>query len=90
MKKLFLLPLCMLALAGCKSYYRVTDTDTGKTYLTTSDSFNQRGSNQVATFKDNVTQSNVTLNSYEYRKMSEAEYQSDLAARQSTLPQSAK
>jgi uncharacterized protein YcfL len=90
MRKLLALSFCMLALAGCKSFYRVTDTDTGKTYLTTSDSFDQRGSNHVATFKDDVTKANVTLNSYEYRKMSEAEYQSDLAARQATLPPSAK
>ncbi len=90
MKTFAILSMAVLMIAGCKTYYRVSDTDTGKTYLTDSDSFRQTGSNNVATFEDKVTKANVTLNSYEYRKMTEAEYNADLAARQSRLPTSPK
>ncbi len=90
MKTLALLTLSALLIGGCKTYYRVADTDSGRTYLTDSDSFRQKGSNNVATFTDRVTESNVTLNSYEYRKMTEAEYKADLAARQLKLPTSPK
>jgi len=89
MRKSFLLTLALLT-SGCASYYRVTDVTTGKTYLSTSDSFRQEGSNRVATFKDEVTQSNVTLNHYEYRPMTKEEYDADLAARRSHLPVSPK
>ncbi len=80
----------LLLMAGCTSYYRITDTDTGRTYLTTSDSFKQMGSNNVVNFKDNITEKNVNLNSYEYREMKEAEYKADLAARQAQVPPSQK
>ena len=86
MKRLLILGAAALLLTGCAKYYRVTDNSSGDTYLTTSDTFKQEGSNRVATFRDRVTDANVTLNSYKFREMTEQEYKADLAARQSRLP----
>jgi hypothetical protein len=90
MRNLFLTTFLALMVAGCTSYYRVSDNESGRTYLTTSDTFRKEGSNRVATFRDTVTSNNVTLNSYEYRQMTKEEYDADLAARQSRLPVSPK
>lgn len=90
MKRQMMLIGLTALLAGCTSYYRVTDQSSGKTYLSTSDSFHVEGGNRVATFRDEVSKTNVTLNHYEYRQMSKDEYDRDLAARQAMMPVSPK
>lgn len=70
--------LCALAMitAGCKSYYRVTDPASGKTYYTTE--VNETGRAGAVKIKDEKTGSTVTLQSSEVKEISEDEFNAEL------------
>ena len=55
--------------AGCATYYRVTDTTTGKSYYTSE--LKQDGS---TTFKDARTGDSITLQNVEVRKISQEQF----------------
>lgn len=74
------LVLCGLtiAVAGCSSYYRVTDPASGKNYYTKKvDNAGRAGAVKI---KDEKTGSTVTLQSSEVKEISEEEYEAGLQA----------
>ena len=72
------LVLCGLTItvAGCSSYYRVTDPASGKTYYTTK--IDNAGRAGAVKIKDEKTGSMVTLQSSEVKEISEEEYEAGL------------
>lgn len=61
----------LLALAGCSSYYRVSDPDSGKQYYTTSIGHKAGGAIE---FKDAKSGSTVTVQNSEVSKIKKGEY----------------
>ncbi|HUW82507.1 MAG TPA: hypothetical protein VMZ31_06865 [Phycisphaerae bacterium] len=72
-----LLGLVALLTAGCVSYYKVTDTNSGKVYYT--QAVTNKDSGAVA-FTDAETKANVTLQSSEVREVSEDTFREGVAA----------
>jgi len=72
-----LLGLVTLLTAGCVSYYKVTDTNSGKVYYT--QAVTNKDSGAVA-FTDAETKANVTLQSSEVREVSEDTFREGVAA----------
>lgn len=72
--------LCLILspLAGCTSYYRVTDPASGKTYYTTD--IDEAGKAGAVKFKDEKSGSVVTLQSSEVKEVSKEEYKSALTS----------
>jgi uncharacterized protein YceK len=71
--------LCVgVLVAGCSSYYKVTEPQSGKTYYTKKVD-NLAGSGAVKV-KDDRTGSVVTLQSSEVKEISEKDYKAGLAA----------
>lgn len=64
------LTAALLVLAGC--HYKITDVGTGKTYYTT-DIKRQKETGTIS-FKDALSDSKVTLQSYEIKEIDEEEY----------------
>ena len=87
MRKYFFtgLILCGLAIAvaGCSSYYRVTDPASGKTYYTTK--IDNAGRAGAVKIKDEKTGSTVTLQSSEVKEISAEEYEAGLKAQPPAL-----
>ena len=65
-----------ILIAGCTSYYRVTDPASGKTYYTTK--INDAGRAGAVKIKDAKTGSMVTLQSSEVKEISSEEYEAAL------------
>ena len=65
-----------IVIAGCSSYYRVTDPASGKTYYTTK--IDNAGRAGAVKIKDEKTGSTVTLQSSEVKEISEEEYEAGL------------
>jgi hypothetical protein len=59
-----------LLAAGCTTYYRITDKDTGKSYYTTS--FDRQPNN--VRFKDHKTRQDVALPVAEIKEVTKDEY----------------
>ncbi|SLM49037.1 protein of unknown function [Nitrospira japonica] len=68
----------MTMVAGCTSYYRVTDPASGKTYYTTE--MKDAGRGGAVKIKDAKSGSMVTLQSSEVKEISEEEYEAALKA----------
>jgi uncharacterized protein YceK len=62
-------------LAGCASYYRVTEPGSGRQYYTTNVDKERDGS---VTFKDSKTKSEVTLQSSEVVEVPKKEYEAGI------------
>lgn len=77
----FLTAGILLGLAGCTSYYRITDPSTGKVYYTTE--LKQDGS---TSFKDARTGDSLTLDNVEVRKISQEEFNADKSAPPTAAP----
>ena len=76
-----------MLVAGCSdNYYRVTDPSSGKTYYTTKVEDTGRGGG--VKINDAKTQSVVTLQSSEVKKIAEDEYQDGLVAKEPAKPAS--
>ena len=71
--------ICSLTmfLAGCTSYYRVTDPASGKAYYTTK--VGEAGRAGAVKIKDDKSGSTVTLQSSEVKEITEEEYMAGLA-----------
>ena len=77
MKRSFVLSLVCAAaftFCGCASYYKITDTASGRVYYT--DHLEKRGSGAVA-FKDDVTKTQVTLSGSEVMEITEDQYKAN-------------
>lgn len=74
MSRLGILTVCGLTmiLAGCTTYYRVTDPASGKEYYTTK--VDEKGKSGAVKIRDDKSGSSVTLQSSEVREISEDEY----------------
>jgi hypothetical protein len=68
----------MCTLTGCKSYWKVIDPASGRVYYT--DHLKHRGSGSVL-FKDEVTQTDVTLSSSEVIGISRAQFKANIHGR---------
>ncbi|MBI4290509.1 MAG: hypothetical protein HY661_03395 [Betaproteobacteria bacterium] len=71
--------LSTLMLSGCSGYYMVRDPSTGKTYL--SRDVDDVGEAGAVRFKDDVTESEVTLPASEVTEISPREYRGKLKGR---------
>lgn len=71
MKRIGLLVAVTLFLAGCTTYYRITDVGTNQHYYTTSVTKKSSG---AVVFKDSRTGAKVTLQSSEITKVSREEF----------------
>ena len=67
-----LFTLVATALAGCASYYRVTDPASGREYYTTQVEKSRDGG--MVTFRDDKTKSDVTLQSSEIKEIAKSDY----------------
>jgi uncharacterized protein YceK len=65
-----------MLLAGCTTYYRVTDPVSGKAYYTTK--VDDAGKAGAVKIKDEKTGSTVTLQSSEVKEISEDEYKAGM------------
>ncbi len=83
------LMLCGMTMlvAGCTSYYRVTDPGSGKAYYTTK--VGDAGRGGAVKIKDDKTGSTVTLQSSDVKEISEDEYKAGLVAQAPAKPASA-
>jgi len=74
MSRLGMYTICgfMMVMAGCTTYYRVTDPASGKEYYTTN--VKDKGRSGAVKITDDKTGSSVTLQSSEVREISEDEY----------------
>jgi len=72
MKKCFACLLCIMFLAGCGSYYKITDPSSKKIYYT--EDIDQMDSGAVK-FKDAKTDSQVTLQSSEVKEIDSKEFE---------------
>jgi len=68
----------LMTVAGCSSYYRVTDPASGKAYYTTK--VNDAGRGGAVKIKDEKTGSMVTLQSSEIKEISSDEFEAALKA----------
>ena len=75
MSRLGMYTICgfMMVMAGCTTYYRVTDPASGKEYYTTN--VKDKGRSGAVKITDDKTGSSVTLQSSEVREISEDEYE---------------
>ena len=71
------LGLVALLTAGCVTYYKVTDTNTGKVYYTQAVTNKDSG---AVVFTDAETKADVTLQSSEVREVSEDTFREGVAA----------
>jgi uncharacterized protein YceK len=71
-RDLVLALLCLFVLAGCTSYYEVTDPTSGKVYYSTE--VQQRGG--ATMLKDGKTGSRVTIQNSEVKQINQEEYES--------------
>ena len=71
------------SLAGCTSYYKVTDPTTGRVYYTTE--LKQKGSG-AATLKDARTGNTVTVQSSEVQKIEKKEFEQGKYAEPAATP----
>ncbi|MHC4954482.1 MAG: hypothetical protein ACYTGZ_11390 [Planctomycetota bacterium] len=83
MKRLIPLLLAASFLAGCTSYYRVTDLRSNRVYFTKSISHKKSG---AAIFKDAQSKETVTILEHSEKKISKAEYQKNIATPVTTKP----
>lgn len=67
---------CVLLAAGCASYYKVTDPQSGRVYYTDKIDSDRSG---VVKLKDARSKSTVTLQSSEVKEISSSEYKAGLA-----------
>lgn len=65
--------------AGCTTYYRVTDPGSGKTYYTTK--VDDVGRGGAVKIKDDKTGGMVTLQSSEVKEISQEEYKAGMVAK---------
>ena len=65
-----------MLVAGCTTYYRVTDPASGKAYYTTK--VDDAGKAGAVKIKDEKTGSTVTLQSSEVKEISEDEYKAGM------------
>jgi hypothetical protein len=74
MSRLGMYTVCgfMMIMAGCTTYYRVTDPASGKDYYTTN--VKDKGRSGAVKITDDKSGSSVTLQSSEVREISEDEY----------------
>lgn len=74
MSRLGIFAVCgfMMIVAGCTTYYRVTDPASGKEYYTTD--VDEKGKSGAVKIKDDKSGSTVTLQSSEVKEISEDEY----------------
>jgi hypothetical protein len=72
MKKLVACFMCVLILAGCASYYKVTDPVSKSTYYTKDIDQMKHG---AVKFKDAKTGSDVTLQSSEVKEIDSKEFE---------------
>ena len=63
----------IMGMAGCTTYYKVSDPATGHTYYTTK--VKKHSSSGAATFEDARTKSTVTIPSSAVKEVSEEEFQ---------------
>jgi hypothetical protein len=79
--------VCALALvvlmAGCTSYYKVTDPTTGKSYYSTHVKELHDGAAQL---KDDKTKTEVTIQNSQIQKITKDQYEAALYAAPSTRP----
>ena len=68
----------VIGLAGCTTYYKVSDPSSGHAYYTTK--VKERGSSGAIKFEDEKTKSTVTLQASEVKEISEEEFQAGLKA----------
>ena len=68
----------VIGLAGCTTYYKVSDPSSGHSYYTTK--VKERGSSGAIKFEDEKTKSTVTLQASEVKEISEEEFQAGLKA----------
>ncbi len=81
MKKIISLLVCVMFLLGCGSYYKVTDPASSKIYYTKDI---DRMRNGAIKFKDEITKSEVILQSSEVKKIDSKEFKEDTKPPQST------
>ena len=74
MSRLGMYTICgfMMVMAGCTTYYRVTDPASGKEYYTTN--VKDKGRSGAVKITDDKSGNSVTLQSSEVREISEDEY----------------
>jgi uncharacterized protein YceK len=65
----------IFAVAGCASYYKVTDPASGRVYYT--DDIDKKASGAIE-FKDEVTKSQVTLPTSEVMEITEDQYKANI------------
>ncbi len=68
----------IMGMAGCTSYYKVSDPTTGNTYYTTK--VKEHGGTGAVTFEDARTKSTVTIPSSAVKELSEEEFQAGVHA----------
>jgi hypothetical protein len=71
MKKAIIIIILLMLAAGCTSYYKVTDLNSGKDYYTTDIKYKGSGS---VDFKDAKTDTRVVLPSSEVKKIDKEEF----------------
>jgi hypothetical protein len=79
--KIARLALCVSSiafLAGCTSYYRIADPDSGKTYYTTKIDRERGGAVRI---DDKATGDHVTLQNSQISKISKEEYEAKTGAK---------
>lgn len=71
MKKIVILSLLLMVLAGCSNYYKVTDPSTERVYYTKKVSYKRSGSVQI---KDAKTGAKVVLPTSEVQEIKKDEF----------------
>jgi hypothetical protein len=72
----------LVGIAGCGGYYMVKDPAGGKVYYTSKKPKDERGG--AIKFTDEKTETSVTLQSSEVKKISKKEFKSALEAKEAT------
>jgi len=75
--KKILAAAALMALCGCASYFRVTDTTNGKVYITDSSSMDRHLGGSLE-FKDLKTGDEVTVQNTEVRQISSSDAKTEL------------
>lgn len=68
----------IMSIAGCTTYYKVSDPASGHSYYTTK--VKERGASGAIKFEDEKTKSTVTLQSSEVKEISEDEFEAGVKA----------
>lgn len=68
----------ILSMAGCTTYYKVSDPSSGHTYYTTK--VKERGGSGAIKFVDEKSKSTVTLQASEVKEISEEEFEAGVKA----------